>query len=92
MLSGVNATWINFQLYLANRCAKLRFSEENDPGPIKGAFQIVASLCFMWAVKTPPTADAPVGVSTNRRQFGIHPAIMKMHFMLPFYIVEKKSR
>lgn len=33
---------------------------------IWGAFQIVALLCFMRAVGTPPTTDAPVGVSTSR--------------------------
>ena len=32
-----------------------------------GAFQIVALLCFMWAVKTLPTAAAPAGVPTSRR-------------------------
>ena len=38
-----------------------------------GAFQIVAIPSYLWAVGTPPTADAPVGVPTNRRQFEIHP-------------------
>jgi hypothetical protein len=26
---------------------------------LKGAFKIVALLCFMWAVKTPPTVGCP---------------------------------
>ena len=39
----------------------------------QGAFQIVAIPCYSWAVGTPPTADAPVGVHTNRRQFEMHP-------------------
>ena len=37
-----------------------------------GAFQIVAIPCYPWLVGTPPTADAPVGVPTNRRQFEMH--------------------
>jgi hypothetical protein len=32
--------------------------------------------------QAPPTADAPVGVSTNRRQFGIHPRQSVIHFFI----------
>ena len=48
-----------------------------------GAFQIVAIPCYPWLVGTPPTADAPVGVPTNRRQFEMHPKeeILKFCFI-----------
>jgi len=32
---------------------------------LQGVFQIVAILSYLWAVGTPPTADAPVGVPTK---------------------------
>lgn len=42
---------------------------------IRGAVQIVALLCLPWVVRTPPIADAPVGVCAHRQQFGMHSGV-----------------
>ncbi|WP_324556833.1 hypothetical protein [Agriterribacter sp.] len=47
--------------------------------------KIIALLCFMWAVRTPPMADAPVGGDTNRRQFEMHPRNMYTGVFINYY-------
>lgn len=45
---------------------------------VSGRISICRMDCPEWAVRTPPTACGhrpPVGVSTNRRQFEMHPSI-----------------
>jgi hypothetical protein len=44
----------------------------------------------LWAVETPPTAAAPVGVFTNRRQFEMHPNPVTNKYLniLPLHPIE----
>ena len=67
MINMLGLRLITRSLFRFARSIKINF--------LWGAFQIVASVCWMWSVRTPTTLFTLAGVLTSQRQFEMHPLL-----------------